>query len=71
MLVLMLLWLTRWLGGTVVVHCPVLRRSTTGRSCHNLPLLGFLMSVDCLIRNDDIADKLSKCPSSVERHALL
>jgi hypothetical protein len=55
----------------VVVHYPVLQSSTIGRSCHNLTLLGFLVGVDCIIRDDDIADELWKCPSSVERHALL
>jgi hypothetical protein len=57
-LVLMLLWLARWVGGAVVVHHLVLRRSTTGRSCHNLSLLGFLVSVDCIVCDDDIANKL-------------
>jgi hypothetical protein len=67
----MLLQLSRWVGGAVVVHYPILQRSTIGRSCHNLTLLGFLVGVDCIIRDDDIADELWKCPSSVERHALL
>jgi hypothetical protein len=62
---------SRWIGGAVVVHRPVLQRSTTGWSGHNLPLLGFLVGADCIIRDHDIADKLWKCPSSVERHALL
>jgi hypothetical protein len=70
-LVRALLWLTRWVGGAMVVHCPVLRGNTSEHSCHNLPLLGFLASVDYIVRGDDIANKLWKCPSSVERHALL
>jgi hypothetical protein len=57
--------------GAVVVHHPVLRRSTLRRSYHNLLLLGFLMGVDCIIHDDDIVDKLYKCSSCVESHALL
>jgi hypothetical protein len=68
---LLLLWLARWVGGAVVVHRPVLQRSTSGRSCHILPLLGFLMGTDCIVHDGDIADKLWKCPSRVEHHALL
>jgi hypothetical protein len=45
--------------------------STTGWSCHNLPLLGFLVGADCIIHDHDIADELWKRPFSVERHALL
>jgi hypothetical protein len=67
----MLLHLVRWVGGAVVVHHLVLRGSTSGRSCHNLPLLGFLVGVDRIVYDDDIADKLGKCPSRVERDALL
>jgi hypothetical protein len=67
----MMLWLVRWIGGAMVVHCPVFWRSTTRWSCHSLPHLGFLVSADCIIRDDDIIDKLWKSPSSVERHALL
>jgi hypothetical protein len=54
-----------------VVHRSILRRSTTGWSCHNLPLLGFLVGVNCVVHDHDIADKFWKCPSGVERHALL
>jgi hypothetical protein len=70
-LMLVLLRLSRWVGGAVVVHRPVLRRSTTGWSSHNLPLLGFLVGADGIICDHDIADELWKCPSSVECHALL
>jgi hypothetical protein len=56
-LVLMLLWLVRWVGGAVVVHRR-LRGSTSRQSSHNLPLLGFPVGADCFIRDDDIADKL-------------
>jgi hypothetical protein len=55
----------------MVVHHLVLWGSTFGRSCHILPLLGFLVSVNCIVCNDDIADKIWECPSRVERHALL
>jgi hypothetical protein len=55
----------------VVVHHPILRRSTFGRSCHNLPLLDFLVGTDCIVRDHDIAYKLWKHPSSVECHTLL
>jgi hypothetical protein len=41
------------------------------RSCHSLPLLGLLVGADCIVRDDNIADKLWKYPSRVERHALL
>jgi hypothetical protein len=58
----------RWSRG---VHHPVLRRSTTGRSCHILLLHGFLMGADCIVCDHDVADGLWKCPSSVECHALL
>jgi hypothetical protein len=68
---LMLVLGLRWIGGAVVVHRPVLQRSATGWSGHNLPLLGFLMDVDCIVRDHDVADELWKCPSSVERRALL
>jgi hypothetical protein len=54
-----------------VVHHLILWRSTTRWSCHNLPVLGFLVSADGIIHDHDIADKLRKYPSSVERHALL
>jgi hypothetical protein len=55
----------------MVVHHPVLWGSTSGRSCHNLPLLGFLVGADCIFCDYGIADELCKCSSSVERHALL
>jgi hypothetical protein len=70
-LVLMLLWLSGWVGGAMMVHRPVLQMSTTGWSCHNLPLLGFLVDVDCIVHDHDIANELWKCPSSVEHHVLL
>jgi hypothetical protein len=70
-LMLVLLWLSRWVGGTMVVYHPVLRRSTAGWSSHNLPLLGFLVGVDDIVCDHDVADELWKRPSSVERHALL
>jgi hypothetical protein len=44
-LMLMLVQRSRWIGGAVVVHRPVLRGSTTGQSSHSLPLLGFLVGV--------------------------
>jgi hypothetical protein len=62
---------SRWICGAVVVHRPVLQRSTTGCSYHSLPLLGFHVGVDCIIRDHDVADELWKCSSNVERHALL
>jgi hypothetical protein len=71
MLMLMLLRLARWVGGAVVVHRLVLQGSTSGWSCHNLPLLGFLVSTDCIIHDNDIASNLWEYPSCVERHALL
>jgi hypothetical protein len=43
----------RWVDGAVIVHHPVPWRG----SCHNLPLLCFLVSVDRIIHDDDIADK--------------
>jgi hypothetical protein len=58
MLVLMLLRLARWVGGAVVVHRPILQRSTTGWSSHNLLFLGFFVGVDCIICDHDIADEL-------------
>jgi hypothetical protein len=70
-LVLVLLRLLGWVGGAVVVHHPVLRRSTTGRSYHNLRLLAFPVGADCVVHDQDIAEKLWKCPFGVERHALL
>jgi hypothetical protein len=70
-LVLVLLRLSRWVGGVVVVHRPVLQRITTGWSSHNLHLLGFLVGMDGIVRDHDVADKLWTCPSSIERHALL
>jgi hypothetical protein len=68
---LMLVLVSRWIGEAMVVHHPVLQGSTPGRSSHNLPLLGFLVGTDGIIRDHDIADELWKCPSCVERRALL
>jgi hypothetical protein len=62
---------SRWIGGAVVVHRLVLRKSTTGWSSHNLPLLGFLVGADGIVRDHDVADEFWKCPSIVDRHALL
>jgi hypothetical protein len=62
---------SRWIGGAVMVHRPILQRCTTGWSGHNLPLLGFLVGVNCIVRDYDIADELWKCSSSIERHELL
>jgi hypothetical protein len=56
----------RWIGGAVVVHHLVLRRSTTRWNSHNLPLLGFLVGADGVVRDHHIVDELWKCPSSVE-----
>jgi hypothetical protein len=53
------------------VYHSVLRGSSSGRSCHSLALLVFLVGADHIIRDDDIANKLWKCFSSVDRHALL
>jgi hypothetical protein len=47
----------------MVVHRPVLQRSTTGWSSHSLSLLGFLVGEDGIIHDHDIAHKLWKCPS--------
>jgi hypothetical protein len=58
----------RW---AVVVHHLVPGRSTAEQSCHDLPLLCFLVGVDCIVRDDDITDKLQELPFHVERHALL
>jgi hypothetical protein len=57
-LVLVLVRLSRWIGGAVVVHRPVLRGSPTRWSSHSLPLLGFLVDVDCIIRDNDVIDEL-------------
>jgi hypothetical protein len=45
-------------GGAVVVRRPIPGRTTAGRSCHNLPLLCFLVGTDRIVCYDDIADKL-------------
>jgi hypothetical protein len=71
MLMLVLLRLSRWVGGTVVVHRPILWRSTTGWSSHNLPLLRFLVGADGVVHDHDVADERWKCPSSLECHALM
>jgi hypothetical protein len=55
---MLLVLASRWIGGAVVVHCPVLQSSTTGWSSHNLPLLGFLMGADGVIRDHHIADEI-------------
>jgi hypothetical protein len=68
---MLVLLLSGWVGGAVVIHRLILQRSTTGWRCHDLPLLGFLVGVNCIIRDHDITDKLWKCPSGVECHALL
>jgi hypothetical protein len=62
---------SRWIGGAVVVHRPVLWRSTAGWSSHSLSLLGFLVGVDDIVHDHDVADELWEWPSRVERHALL
>jgi hypothetical protein len=54
---------SRWIGGAVVVHHPVHQRSTTGWSGHNLPLLGFLVGMDDVVCDHDIANELWKRPS--------
>jgi hypothetical protein len=71
MLVLVLLRLLGWVGGAVVVHRLILRRSTTGWSYHNLHLLGFHVGADGIIHDHNIADKLWKCSPDVECHAPL
>jgi hypothetical protein len=55
---LVLVRLSRWVGGAVVVHRPVLRRSTARWSSHSLPLLGFLVGADGVVRDHHIADEL-------------
>jgi hypothetical protein len=55
---LVLLLLTRPVGGAVVVHRLVPGRSTVGRSYYDLPLLCVLVCVDCIVRDDDITNKL-------------
>jgi hypothetical protein len=57
-LMLVLVQRSRWIGGAVVVHRPVLQGSTTGWSSHSLPLLGFLVGADCIICDHDTADEL-------------
>jgi hypothetical protein len=49
----------------------ILQRSTSGWRCHYLPLLGFLVGVNRIIRDDGNADKLWKCRSRLELHLLL
>jgi hypothetical protein len=71
MLMLVLVRLSRWVVGAMLVHHPVLRRSTTEWSSHNLPLLGLLVGADGIICDHDIAHEPWKCPSSVEHHVLL
>jgi hypothetical protein len=58
MLMLVLVRLSRWVGGAVVVHHPVLWRSTSGWSSHNLPLIGFLVCVDGVICDHHIDEEL-------------
>jgi hypothetical protein len=58
LLTLVLLLLTRWVGGTLVVHHPVPGRSTTGRSYYDLPLLCVLVCADRIVHDDDITNKL-------------
>jgi hypothetical protein len=58
LLMLVVLLPMKWIVGTVVVHHPVPRRSTAGWSCHNLPLLCFLVGSDCIFCDDDITEKL-------------
>jgi hypothetical protein len=57
-LLALVLLLTGWVSGAMVVHHLVPGRSTAGRSYHNLPLLCFLVGANCLIHSDDITDKL-------------
>jgi hypothetical protein len=57
-LVLVLVLLSRWIGRDVVVHCSILRVSTTRWSSYRLPLLGFLVGADGIVRDHDIAHKL-------------
>jgi hypothetical protein len=60
------LWVVTW-----STHHLVLVRSTIGWDCHSLLLLALLVSTDCVIRNDSIADKLWKGSASAERKTLL
>jgi hypothetical protein len=55
---LVLLLLTRPVGGAVVVHRPVPGRSTAEQSCYDHPLLCVLVCMDRIVRDDDITDKL-------------
>jgi hypothetical protein len=58
LLLALVLLLMRQVGGAVVVHRPILGRSTSGWSYHILPLLCFLVGVDYSVHDDDITNKL-------------
>jgi hypothetical protein len=53
-----MLLLARLVGGAVRVHHLVSWGSATRQSCHNFPLLGFLVGADHIICDVDIADEL-------------
>jgi hypothetical protein len=56
-LVLMLM-LATLVGGVRMIHHPVLWRSTTEWSCHNLSLHVLLVSADHIVHDDDIVNEL-------------
>jgi hypothetical protein len=62
MLMLLLRWLVMW-----GVHHPVFGRSSTRWGYQSLLLLTFLVSMDGVIHDDGIAQKLWKGANSVER----
>jgi hypothetical protein len=71
LLLMLVLMLVRLVNGARWVHHSVLRRSTTGWSYHNLSLLSLLVGADCIVRDDDIADKLEEGSTGTECKALL
>jgi hypothetical protein len=68
---LLLVMLTRLVGGARFIHHPIFWRSTTRCRCHDLSLLALLVGVDHIIRDNDVADKLWKGSSSAEHKELL
>jgi hypothetical protein len=57
LLLLIMLWLARWVGRAMMVQHSVPQRGTSGRSFHSLPLLGFFVGADHIICDDDNAKK--------------
>jgi hypothetical protein len=66
----LMLMLTRWVGGAWRIRHPVLWQSTSGWGCHSLPLLDLLVSTYDIVCYDGIAEEFRKGATSAEQQTL-